>query len=105
MELGWDCLERLAEWAALLNDPLTHFLLSAIAGFLVYSLTLTTLSVHGWVWERLTSRKVSTVAGYIMIFSSLLLASAVVLGLHYVVDTYCCAFLNPLNEPLDLILP
>ena len=104
MELGWDCLERLAE-AAVWLDSVKHFLFSGFVGLLVYVPTLITLYVHGRVMHLLTGKRLSTVAGFIIIFCPLLLAFAAALYAHYWLDTFCCAFLNPLNEGLDLVLP
>jgi len=83
---GWDYIDGILNAASWLLDPARHFLYSAILGSLVYCLTLTTLSAHGWVWEHLTHRKVSSVAVWLMILSSLLLGTSLALGLHYVLD-------------------
>lgn len=105
MMYGWDYIENIFDVIEILFDPARHFLYSAIAGLLVYLLTLTILSVLGWVWEHLTSKHISTVVVYIIILSSLLLATSAALGLHYVLDYVWLAYTTPLNPPLDLVVP
>jgi len=102
---GWDYIFRALEVYEWCTDPARHFLFSAVAGSLVFFLTLTILSACGWVWERGTRKHISSAAAYIIILFCLLLAISAALGLHYLLDFGYAAYTTPLDPPLDLVIP
>ena len=109
---GWDYIDNILDFIrrifdawAWLCDPARHLLLSAIAGSLAFFLMLIILSAVGFFWERLTRRKVSSAAAYIMLLSCLLVGAALGLRIHYWLDFLWLAYITPLNPPLELKIP
>jgi len=103
--LGADYILGILDSLIWLLDPARHFLYSAILGSSGFFLTLTILSACGWTWERLTHRKTSSAAVFIMVICSVLVGTALALALHYALDYGWAAFANPFSgESLDLDL-
>lgn len=105
-DFGIDHILKIIETLLWLLDPARHFLYSAISGFLAFRLTLTTFSAFGWIWERLTQRRVNSAVGFTMLILSLLCGVALSLYVHHLLDYGWGAWDLPFNgASMNLKMP